>query len=88
MAELIHEHGTHVKTDDGQLFVARTYAEQMPDGIWAGWLEFVSAQKGTVLRTERETTQPTRQAVAYWASGLEPVYFEGAFARAQVVGSQ
>jgi hypothetical protein len=37
---------------------------------------------GPALRTGRETTQPNRDAVAYWASGLEPVYFEGAFVRA------
>ena len=24
-----------------------------------------------------------RQALEYWASGLEPLYFEGAFARAR-----
>lgn len=30
----------------------------------------------------RETTQPNRDAVASWAGGLEPIYFEGAFARA------
>ena len=37
---------------------------------------------GPALRTGRETTQPNRDAVANWASGLEPVYLEGAFARA------
>jgi hypothetical protein len=36
-----------------------------------------------VLRTGQETTQPSWRAIAYWASGLEPIYFEGAFARAQ-----
>jgi hypothetical protein len=36
------------------------------------------------LRTEQETSQPNRVAVEYWASGLEPIYLEGAFARAQV----
>jgi hypothetical protein len=85
MAELIHEHGTHVRTEDGQRFTARTYGERLPDGVWGGWIEFVSVGTGTVLRTDRETTQPNREAVAYWASGLEPVYLEGAFARAQVV---
>ena len=41
--------------------------------------------KAPVLRTERETTQPNRGAVAYWADGLEPIYLEGAFNRAQLV---
>ena len=33
--------------------------------------------------TGRETTQPDRGALEYWASGLEPLYFEGAFDRAR-----
>ena len=36
-----------------------------------------------ILRTGRETTQPDRRALEYWASGLEPLYFEGAFERAR-----
>jgi hypothetical protein len=35
-----------------------------------------------VLSTEQETSQPDRKAVEYWAGGLEPVYLEGALARA------
>jgi hypothetical protein len=35
-----------------------------------------------VLRSRRETTQSDLAAVAHWATGLEPIYFEGAFARA------
>ena len=34
------------------------------------------------LRTGQETSQPNRDALAYWASGLEDVYLEGALARA------
>jgi hypothetical protein len=37
---------------------------------------------GRELRTGQETSQPNRDAVAYWAGGLEPIYFEGAFTRA------
>jgi hypothetical protein len=53
------------------------------DGTWEGWLEFVAIGAAVVLRTEQETTQSNRQAVAYWASGLEPAYLEGAFSRAR-----
>lgn len=35
------------------------------------------------LLTEQETSQPNRVAVDYWATGLEAVYFEGAFDRAK-----
>jgi hypothetical protein len=36
-----------------------------------------------ILHTDRETSQPNRAALEYWADGLEPVYLEGALARAQ-----
>ena len=52
-------------------------------GDWHGWLEFTPpGQLHATLRTPRETTQPDRDALIYWATGLEPVYFEGAFERA------
>jgi hypothetical protein len=49
--------------------------------IWEGWIEFVSADGKEVRRTPRETTQPTREALAYWAEGLSPTYLEGALKR-------
>jgi len=86
MAELIHEYSTHVRSSQGARFVPRTYGEQRSDGTWIGWLEFVpTSHHVPTLRTDRETSQPNRQALEYWASGLEPVYLEGAFARAQLV---
>jgi hypothetical protein len=51
------------------------------DGTWAGRLVFVSA--GEARRTAQETSQPNREALEYWATGLEPVYLEGAFKRAR-----
>ena len=84
VAELIHEHPTHVRTPDGEVFVARTYGEERADGTWIAWLEFEPADgRGATLRTERETTQASRDALEIWASGLEAAYFEGAFARAR-----
>jgi hypothetical protein len=83
MADLIQEYSTRVTGQDGTTYVVRTYAKERSDGTWEGWLEFHPVD-GTkpVLRTERETSQPSRIAIEYWASGLEPVYFEGALARA------
>jgi hypothetical protein len=84
MAELVHEYSTRVFSDDGTVYMVQVYAEQRHDGTWEGWLEFHPTDLGKpVLRTGQETTQPSRRATAYWASGLEPIYFEGAFARAQ-----
>ena len=83
MAELIHEHPTRIKDDD-TTYLARIYAAERTDGTWEGWLEFHPNRKGKpVLRTEQETSQPSRVTVEYWALGLEPIYFEGALARAQ-----
>lgn len=85
MAELIHEHSTHVRSPEGMMFIPRTYGEQRSDGTWEGWLEFTPVDPGApTLRTDRETSQPNRITLESWASGLEPVYFEGAFARAYV----
>lgn len=87
MAQLVHEHRAVIRTPSGATFVARTYAEQEPHGVWIGWLEFTPLSGGPTLRTGAETSQPTLEMVGYWASGLEPVYFEGAFERAHVVSA-
>ena len=84
MAEFIHEHTTRLKGEDGMTYIVRIYAQERIDGTWAGWLEFHPTDEGKpVLRTEQETSQPNRMAVEYWASGLEPIYLEGAFTRSQ-----
>ena len=83
MPELVHEYSHLYRGEDGMAYVMRAWGKAREDGTWEGWLEFMPADvMSPALRTGRETTQPNRDAVAYWASGLEPVYFEGAFARA------
>jgi hypothetical protein len=52
------------------------------DGMWEGWLVFEPLAGGDPLRTGRETTQPNRDSLEYWASGLEPTYLDGALSRA------
>jgi hypothetical protein len=75
MAEAVHTYSNKV-----QGFTVRAFAE--PKGnVWIGWLEF-SGPAGK-RRTGEETSQPNRGAVVYWAEGLEPVYLEGALARAK-----
>ncbi len=80
MAELIQTYAEVVRDALGAEYTVHAYGEARGDGNWEGWLEFHSG--GEVLRTNRETTQPDREALRYWASGLEPLYFDGAFARA------
>jgi hypothetical protein len=49
--------------------------------MWEAWIEFISNEGTDVRRTPRETTQPDRNAIVYWASGLSGTYLEGALAR-------
>jgi len=82
VAELIREHSTLVKDDD-TIYIVRIYAEKRADNTWEGWLEFhPNDKRKPVLRTGEETSQPSRVTIAYWAYGLEPLYLEGALARA------
>lgn len=84
MPELIHLYADQVLGRDGTIYTVSAYGEARADGTWEGWLEFQpSGAAAKALRTESETTQPSREALAYWASGLEPVYLDGAFARAK-----
>jgi len=83
MAELLQEYTTVVTGPDNTTYTVRSYGEERADGTWAGWIEFEpdDSRKPT-LTTDQETSQPNRVAIEYWSTGLEPVYFEGAFERA------
>ena len=69
-------------TAGGVPYRARACGREMADGRWEGWIEFDALDKSDVLRSGRETTQPNRTDTAYWATGLTPVYLEGALDRA------
>jgi hypothetical protein len=83
MGELLQEYTTEVVGPDGSTYTVRSYGEERDDGTWIGWLEFepIDPEEPT-LATGQETSQPNRTAVEYWATGLEAIYFEGAFQRA------
>lgn len=80
---LILEHAT--KVIQGQItYRVQVCGEERSDGTWEGWIEFHPTDATQpVLRTDQETSQPNRPAIGYWANGLEPIYLEGALARAQ-----
>lgn len=83
MAKLLQEYTTVVIGADGTEYDVRSYGEERSDGTWIGWIEFHPADSTTpVLQTEQETSQPNQMTLEYWATGLEPVYLEGAFGRA------
>jgi hypothetical protein len=80
---LIRTHPANVAHGD-TTYSARICGEERVDGTWEGWLEFHPTDSSRpILITERETSQPNRSALEYWADGLESIYLEGALARAQ-----
>jgi hypothetical protein len=72
---------TQLTTPDGRLYTVRACGRQREDLTWEGWLEFVPTDGSDVLRSSRETTQPNLADLEYWATGLTPVYLEGAMQR-------
>ena len=84
MSELLQEYTSVITSPDGSNYTVRSYGEERADGTWIGWLEFEPEDpEDLTLMTDQETSQPNRTAVEYWATGLEAVYFEGAFERAR-----
>jgi hypothetical protein len=82
MAETLLQFQAPVTGPDGSQYTARAVGAEVPGGTWQGWVEFVPCVSGEPVRSPRETTQPNRTDVLYWATGLTAVYLEGALARA------
>lgn len=84
MNEILHEFSSEVADEDGHVYSARAMGRRRKGAtVWEGWLEFTPRGDGGMIRQSPiETTQPNREALLYWAGGLEPVYLEGALERA------
>jgi hypothetical protein len=80
MAEVLVRYTTRVRGADGTDWVPQACGGIAKDGLWEGWIEFVSDQRA--VRTARETEQPNRGDLMYWAQGLTDTYLDGALARA------
>jgi hypothetical protein len=80
MAEVLVRYVAEVLDDDGTRWTPQACGGIADDGLWEGWIEFVSGDRA--IRTGRETEQPSRDMVMYWAQGLTATYLEGALARA------
>jgi len=81
VAELLVTYTVPTKSPSGDLYYARALGQKADDGLWEGWLEFQLAGDESVLITRRETEQPNRDDLMYWAQGLTDVYLEGALQR-------
>jgi len=82
MPEVLVEFEALVTDDNGRRYQARACGDEMDDGMWQGWIEFLPVGDGEPVRSGRETTQPNREHTLYWATGLTPVFLEGSLHRA------
>lgn len=82
MAEVLVEFSEPVADADGITYTARACGAEADNGLWEGWIEFLPHDGAEAVRSGRETTQPNRVDTIYWATGLTPVYLEGALERA------
>jgi hypothetical protein len=82
MAEVLLEFDNVTVGPDHRAYVARVCGRETASGLWEGWLEFDERGAIRTVRTGRETTQPNRRDLVYWATGLTAGYLEGALERA------
>ena len=85
MTETLVKFDEAITDSTGARYFAEAMGRQREDGLWEGYLEFVPLnEKAERISSERETTQPNRNAVDYWAQGLSRVYLSGALDRARL----
>ena len=77
--ELIYQYREPVKAPSGAPYVAQAWAQR--NGRWHSWLVFIGAD-GSILRTPREKTYTSRDAVLVWAVSLRGPDLGRALARA------
>jgi len=83
MPVILVEFDEAISDASGTVYFAQAAGRQREDGLWEGWLEFIPAKEtGRPVSSERETTQPKRDDLEYWAQGLTRVYLQGALVRA------
>jgi len=82
MAETFVVMDTPVRAADNHAYAAHVCGRETDAGRWEGWIEVHPDGGGAPVRTPRETTQPKRSALEYWATGLTATYLEGALERA------
>jgi hypothetical protein len=83
MADVFVEFDTVIRGADGIGWIPRACGRVDDRGLWEGWIEFVpDSAAARPVRTRRETEQPNRDDLMYWAQGLTQVYLEDALTRA------
>jgi hypothetical protein len=85
MSEILVKFDEAVSDSTGARYFVEAMGRQREDGLWEGYLEFLPLDERTErITSDRETTQPNRAAVDYWAQGLSRVYLSGAIDRARL----
>ena len=82
MERVLLTYQTTLATPGGRTYRPRACGRQRADGTWQGWLEFLPDDATPIVHSDRETTQPNLVDLEYWATGVTPVYLEGALERA------
>src|SRR5215208_7995973 len=73
-----------ISDPSGAKYFAQAVGRQRDDGLWEGWLEFLPLDESAErISSGRETTQPNRADLEYWAQGLSRVFLMGALERAE-----
>jgi hypothetical protein len=85
MSETLVKFDESISDSTGARYFVEAMGRQREDGLWEGYLEFLPVnERAERIVSERETTQPNRKAVDYWAQGLSRVYLAGALDRARL----
>jgi hypothetical protein len=85
MSEILVKFDEPIPRHDGKPYVVQAMTRKRDDNLWEGWLVFTPVNEGgEPVASGRETTQPNRDAVMYWAQGLSRVYLMGALERSLV----
>ena len=72
MREIIVDLERTVPSPDGDEYYGQVAGDQRPDGMWEAWLEFIPVDDSLEpLRTNVETTQPTREDVVRWSETVD-----------------
>ena len=83
MAEVLVDFENTIAGTDGSRWAARACGRLGVGNMWEGWIEFVPLDlEQQPVRSRCESTQPSREDLLYWATGLSPVYLRGALTRA------
>ena len=84
MSEVLMEYDPIVSETDGRQWKPRACGRRGDGHMWEGWIEFVPLNRASApVRSRRETMQPSRESLIYWATGLTPLYLRGALERAR-----